>query len=83
MTMSATSRRRGDPELDVPVRGLAQDVAGEHQARADLPGIEEAQQVLTIDGRLRVERDREAEPGRVRLRGRLGQDQPGDVLQAA
>ena len=55
--------------------GLAEQVAGEQQAGADPVLVEIAEQVDTSRGGCGGEGEREAEPGWLTIRGRLGQDQ--------
>lgn len=66
------SQIANDAVLDVLEVGLPGEVAGEEQAGADLVLVEELEQVDALDAARLLERDREAEPGRVAVRGGFG-----------
>jgi glucose-1-phosphate cytidylyltransferase len=62
--------------LDVGVGGLAEEVAGEHEAGADLGGVEVAGELVAGERRVRADGDGEAEPAGVGVFGAgLGEDQ--------
>jgi hypothetical protein len=67
--------------LDVGVGRLAQQVAREEQPRGDARRLQVVDQRAAAEARVRADRHREAEPRRVGVGGRVGQDE--DVLQVA
>lgn len=66
-----------DAILDVLEVGLPGEVAGKEEAGADLVLVEVFEKVDTLDAARLLEGDREAEPGRIAVRGGLGNIQEG------
>jgi hypothetical protein len=65
----------GEAMRDIPVGGLSEQVAPEHQARVDFVSVQMPDHFSAGDTRFLTDRDRKAEPAGVAMGGRFRQDQ--------
>ena len=62
MTKSVLLQVADDAEFDVLIGGLAHQIAAEQQTRGDLVGLQLANQVIAIEGRILAHADGKSEP---------------------